>query len=150
AFRWHALVDYPWGELVKEWLAAQAAVKVGNFGPLVIFFQKRCALMRSEHTVQDTDLPFTRIQMVDTDPKAKAWPGEVMRFLTADRQEEEMYYVTVRAWARGTGESRRLWWGKLYGETAIEELRERYAVPQNCVVVDSGHWAKRSEEHTSE
>src|SRR5690606_989743 len=57
-------------------------------------------------------------------------------------QEEEMYYVTVRAWARGTGESRRLWWGKLYGETAIEELRERYAVPQNCVVVDSGHWAK--------
>jgi hypothetical protein len=142
AFRWHGLIDYPWRELVKIWLAAQEAKHVGNFKPLVIFFQKYCALMRSERTVHDTDLPFARIRMEDTPPDAKSWPGEVMRFLTADRQSEDVYWVTIRAWARGTGESRRLWFGRLYSEAAIEEKRTEFAVPTNCTVVDSGYRPK--------
>src|SRR5438045_2587593 len=40
-FRWHSLIDYPWAELVKEWLGAQEAKHVGNFAPLVNFLQKR-------------------------------------------------------------------------------------------------------------
>lgn len=142
SFRWHALIDYPWQELVKEWLAAQAAKHVGNFKPLVMFFQKRCALMRSERTVHDTDLPFARIKMADTPPAEKAWPDEAMRFLTADRQSEDVYWVTIRAWARGTGESRRLWFGRLYSEADIEAKRIEYNVPANCTVVDSGYRPK--------
>lgn len=142
SFRWHALVDYPWHELVKEWLSAMEAKHVGNFKPMVIFFQKRCALMRSERTVHDTDLPFARMRMEQTAPTDKAWPGEVMRFLTADRQSEDVYWVTIRAWARGTGESRRLWFGKLYSEVDIESKRIEYAVSTNCTIVDSGYRPK--------
>jgi len=142
SFRWHALVDYPWDELVKEWLAAQDAKRVGNFKPLVNFFQKRCAMMRSERTVHDTDLPFARMKFEQPAPADKAWPGEAMRFLTADRQSEDIYWVLIRAWAKGTGESRRLWFGRLYSEAAIEAKRAEYAVPVNCTVVDSGYRPK--------
>jgi hypothetical protein len=141
AFRWHALVDYPWGELVKEWLAAQEAVRVGNYTPLVNFFQKRCALMRSERSVHDAELPFARAKIDLLDPKEKAWPEEVARFLTADRQSEDVYWVTVRAWAK-TGESRRLWFGRLYSEVDIEAKRAEFNVPADCTVVDSGYRPK--------
>jgi hypothetical protein len=142
SFRWHALIDYPWQELVKEWLAAMDAKRVGNFKPLVNFFQKRCALMRSERTVHDSDLPFARIQMEDTKPGEKLWEGEAMRFLTADRQDENVYWVVIRAWARGTGESRRVWFGQCFSESDIEAKRVEYGVPKNCTVIDSGHWSK--------
>ena len=54
--------------------------------------------MRSDDRY-DTDLPFARIAMDLSDPKAKAFDGEVKRFLSADRQGEDVYWVTVRAWA---------------------------------------------------
>lgn len=141
SFRWHALIDYPWRELVKEWLSAQEAKHVGNLKPLVNFLQKRCALMRSERSVHDTDLPFTRVAMDLTDPKAKAFEGEVKRFLSADRQGEDVYWVTVRAWSK-TGESRRLWFGRCYSEADIEAKRIEFGVPPNCTVVDSGYRPK--------
>lgn len=141
SFRWHALIDYPWVELVKEWLAAQEAKHVGNFAPLVNFFQKRCALMRSERTVHETDIPFARVAINLGDPKDKAWPEEAARCLTADRQSEDVYWVTVRAWAR-TGESRRLWFGRLYSEAAIEEKRLEFGVNPDCTLIDSGYRPK--------
>jgi hypothetical protein len=141
SFRWHGLIDYPWDFLLRKWLEAQDAKRVGNFKPLVIFFQKYCALMRSERTVHDSDLSFARLKLEVTDPKLKLWPDEHMRFLTADRQEEQTYWVMIRAWSK-TGESRRIFYGKVHGEAAIEALRVQYAVPKTCTVVDSGHWAK--------
>jgi len=135
SFRWHALIDYPWAELVKEWLAAQEAKHVGNFAPLVNFLQKRCAEMRSERTVHDVDLPFARVRI---DGK---WPDEAVRFLTVDRQTEDTYWAMVRSWSK-TGESRRLWYGKLYGEAAIEAKRIEFGVVPDCTVVDSGFQPK--------
>ena len=140
SFRWHSLIDYPWAELVKEWLAAQEAKRVGNFAPLVNFFQKRCALMRSERTIHDTDLPFARATINIAAPGQKL-EGELARFLTADRQTEDTYWVTVRAWF-ANGESRRLWFGRLYSEAAIEEKRIEWAVQPDCTVVDSGYRPK--------
>lgn len=141
SFRWHALIDYPWAELVKEWLSAQEAKHVGNFAPLVNFFQKRCALMRSERTIHDTDLPFARARIESTDPKAKAWPDEKARFMTADRQSEDTYWVLVHGWG-DNGETRRLWYGQLFSEAAIEEKRIEFAVNADCTVIDSGYKPK--------
>ncbi len=142
SFRWHCLIDYPWEELVKEWIAAQLAVKVGNFIPLVKFFQKRCALMRSERTVHDSDQAFARMAYEVTAPDAKLWPGEHARFLTADRQEQDEYWVSIRAWAKDTGESRRVYFGRCFSEADIEELRIKYGVAKNCTVIDSGYRPK--------
>ena len=142
SFRWHALIDYPWAALDKEWLTAQEAKHVGNFAPLINFFQKRCALMRSERSAHDLDLPFARAPIVfNSDKGEKTWPDEVDRFLTADRQSEDTYWVMVRAWAK-SGESRRLYYGKVYSEAAIEAKRVEFGVRSNCVVVDSGYRPK--------
>lgn len=142
SFRWHALIDYPWHELVKLWLAAQDAKRVGNFAPLVQFFQKYCALMRSERTVHDTDLPFARAKLEMTSPSAKAWPEEHTRFMTGDRQSEDTYWVTIRGWAKGTGETRRIWFGRCFSEADIEAKRNEYAVAKNATVIDSGYRPK--------
>lgn len=139
SFRWHALIDYPWAELVREWLAAQEAKHVGNFAPLVTFFQKRCALMRSERSVHDTDLPFARIKM--SAPGADKIEGELCRFLTADRQGEDVYWVVARAWFAG-GESRRLWFGRVFSEAAIEAKRIELGIAPDCTIVDSGYRPK--------
>ena len=140
-FRWHAIIDYPWAELVVEWLAAQEAKHVGNFEPLINFFLKRCTLFRSERTIHDRDFSFATFDSQPLDPKEKAWPEEVKRFCTADRQREDVYWVMVRAWAK-TGESRRLYYGRVYGEAGVEAIRERFSVPPNCTVCDSGYMAK--------
>ncbi len=142
AFRWHALIDYPWDELVKMWLAAQEAKHVGNFAPLVNFLQKRCAEMRSERTVHDADLPFARAAIDTTKPAEKTWPDEVFRFMTVDRQSEDLYWVMIRAWAGTTGETRRLFYGSVIGEAAVEEKRIEFGVVKNCVVIDSGYMPK--------
>lgn len=140
SFRWHALIDNPWDALVKLWIEAQSAKRTGDFGPLVLFFQKYCALMRSEYSVQGTDLPFARIQMDLTNPAERSWPDEAMRFLTVDKQSEGLYWATIRAWSRA-GESRRLWFGRLYGEAAIEAKRIEYNVSPKCTVIDAGYEA---------
>lgn len=140
SFRWHALIDYPWRELVKEWLSANEAKHVGNFAPLITFFQKRCAVMRSERTIHEGNTPFARakIELKSTIDKLD---GELARFLTADRQSEDTYWVTIRAWF-ANGESRRLWFGKLYSEADIEAKRIEYGVNPDCTVVDSGYRPK--------
>jgi ribosomal protein L44E len=139
AFRWHALIDYPWDELVKEWLSAQDAKRVGNYEPMINFFRKRCALMRSERSIHDADLPFARVKIEN--PATKSWPDEVARFFTVDRQAEDTYWGMIRAWSK-TGETRRLWYGKLYGEAAIEAKRIEFGVVPDCTVVDSGYLPK--------
>lgn len=145
SFHWNALLDYPWSELVAEWLAAQRAKKAANYTPLVNFIQKRLAEMRSESTVGERDSQFATYQIDSANPlppSQRLWPGEVVRFLTIDRQTDDTYWVTVRAWAKGTGESRRVYFGKAHGEPELEELRIRYGVAPNCTVVDSGYRPK--------
>ncbi len=89
--------------------------------------------MRSERTIHDADLPFARMAIeVKSD-----WPKEAARCLTADRQTEDMYWVMVRAWS-ATGETRRLWYGKVYGEAAIEAKRIEFGVQPDCTIIDSG------------
>lgn len=142
SFHWTALIDYPWAELLKEWLAARESAHVGNVGPTVQFWQKRMADKKSEATAHEGHQSFSRIATETTDPKSKAWEGEAMRFLTVDRQAEDVYWATIRAWAKGTGESRRLWFGRLYSEHDIEQKREEYGVTPNHVGIDSGYRPK--------
>lgn len=142
SFHWNALIDYPWAELVREWLEARSAAHVGNFIPTVQFFQKRLAWHKSTSTAHEGHQAFTRIAIELEDPKEKLWPEEAARLFTLDRQAEDIYWGTIRAWARGTGESRRVWWGKLFGPAEIEAVREKYGVQRNRVLIDSGYKPK--------
>lgn len=141
-FHWNNLIDFPWRDLVLAWLLAQRAKRLGLFTPLVTFCQKQLAEFRSERSIFATAQPFARAPATTTDPKEKAWEGEAMRFGTFDRQSEDTYWGTIRAWDRNSGESRRLWFGRLYSDAAIAAVVAQYNVPANCVVVDSGYRAK--------
>jgi hypothetical protein len=145
AFHWNALIDYPWAELLKQWLAAQRARHMGNYEPLVTFIQKRLAEMASEATVHDRDQMFATFEQSAeslTAPAAKLWPEEAIRFMSIDRQGEQTYWVQIRAWAKGTGESRRVYFGRAHSEHELEALRIRYGVAKNCTVIDSGFEAR--------
>jgi hypothetical protein len=62
--------------------------------------------------------------------------------MTVDRQSEDTYWVLIRGWAQGTGESRRVWFGKLYSEADIEAKRIEFGVQYNAVAIDSGYRPK--------
>lgn len=135
SFHWRATIDFPWLDLVGWYLESLNAWKLGMPDPLIVFFQKRMAEPRSERTLLEGAVTFKRTVITADTP----WDEEAMRFLTVDRQEEDLFWLTVRAWAR-TGESRRLFFGKVFGFAAVKEIQERFKV-QN-VFVDSGYMPK--------
>lgn len=136
SFRWEAVIDYPWDELVELWLIACNAEHRGDFKPKLQFLQKRRAMFRDEASLLRGGLNFKRVDYeINSD-----WPEERARFATFDRQEEDVFWGTVRAWS---GErTRRLWFGKVYGESAIKEKVEEYKVKPNRVGIDSGFQPK--------
>jgi hypothetical protein len=139
SFRWTAIMDFPWAELVKLWLSAIDAKKVGNYVPLIAFFQKRMALMRSENSMHDVDLPFKRVPKKEVSRELQ--PGELDRFLTFDRQAEDVFWVQARSWFVG-GRSNRLWAGRLFSFEDIEAKRIELGIEPNCVAGDSGYKPK--------
>jgi hypothetical protein len=131
SFHWSAIIDFPWVELVSQFLAAANAQKQGILGPMIQFFQKRMAEPKSEASVIGSTHELKRTAY---DVQAD-WPEEVIRFMTVDRQEEDLYWVMVRAWS-ADGKSRRLWWGKLFGEAEIVAKAAEFKCLN--VFVDSG------------
>ena len=72
----------------------------------------------------------------------KPTPDEKARCLTADRQSEDTYWVMIRAWTKTGGQTRRLYYGRVFSEVEIEALREKYNVPTDCTLIDSGYRPK--------
>lgn len=144
SYHWTAVIDYPWRELVTEWLNARMASSYGNHEPTIQFFQKRMAEPKSEKTAHVGLQEFAR------QVEGEKFADGSVRFLTADRQSEDVYWVTVREWEieesdgekKGTGKSRRVWWGKLYSEADIEAKRVEHGVAPQRTFVDSGYRPK--------
>lgn len=144
SFHWTAVIDYPWRELLVEWFAARRAARFGNHEPTIQFCQKRLAEPKSEKTAH------VGLQTFAREIDGEVWADGSPRFLTADRQSEDTYWVTVREWEvaddagkmRGTGKSRRIWWGRLYSEADIEEKRIGCKVQPRHTFIDSGYRPK--------
>ena len=133
SFHYTAVIDYPWDELVDLYLQAINSWKMGVSEPLIQFFQKRMAEPKSERLLLEEGTNFrTQKYEINSD-----WEDESERVLTADRQAEDVYWVMVRGWAK-TGESRRLWFGKLFSGSEIEAKRSEYKVHPKRVLIDSG------------
>lgn len=136
SYHWEAVIDFPWDELVELWLDACNAEKRGDLKPKIQFFQKRRAMFKDEESLLKGGLHFRRSAYeINSD-----WPEEKARFLSVDRQEEDMFWWTVRAWSEE--KSRRLGFGKAYGFAALEELRLKFKVAENHVVIDSNFLPK--------
>lgn len=136
SFHWETVVDYPWDELVGLWLDACNAFERGNLTPKLQFYQKRRAQFIDADTLLKGALHFHKVEY----ELNSEWPEEKSRFLTVDRQDEDAYWWTVRAWSDTV--TRRLGFGKCYGETGIKEVQERFKVKPNRVMIDSGFMPK--------
>ena len=149
SYHWNALIDYPWSELLQEWLNARRQAAFGNHEPTIQFAQKRLAEPKSERSVHEGTLNFSRVEITDA-----KWEEEVARFVTVDRQSEDTYWLTARSWAKGSRESRRLTFRKCYSEAdiiaAVEEIKptrlqvmiESRPVQILAVFIDSGYQPK--------
>ena len=136
SFHWEAVIDFPWDELVFLWLDACNAFTRGNIRPKLQFYQKRRAMFKDEASLLRGGLHFTRSAYeVNTD-----WPEEIARFMTVDKQQEGLYWVTVRAWSKA--KSRRLMFRKCYGEAELQAAQKEFKVQPNGVFVDSGYEPK--------
>jgi hypothetical protein len=136
SFHWETVIDFPWDELIELWLSACNAEKRGDLRPKIQFYQKRRAMFKDEESLLKGGLHFSRSEY----EVITKWADELGRFLTVDRQEEDMFWWTVRAWS--SGKSRRLAFGKCYGFAKLEELRKEWQVQPNHVFVDSGFLPK--------
>ncbi len=132
-FHWPAIIDYPWVILVDMYLQAVNAWRMGNPTPLIQFFQKRMAEMKSENSLLE-ELSFGIRATYEIN---SAWPDEHVRLMTIDRQAEDVFWWTVRAWSK-RGVSRRIAFGKAFGATELEEMRHRHQVEPHQTFIDSG------------
>jgi hypothetical protein len=136
SYHWPGTIDWPWVELVDKFLQAVNARKQGNLTPLIEFFQKYMAENKSEMSILESVVSFSR-EVYDLRTK---WSDELARFFTVDVQET-VYWATVRQWSKD-GRSRRLWFGRLTSYADIEQKREEYGVKPVLTALDSGHKAK--------
>lgn len=130
-FHWESVIDFPWDELVTLWLDAANAFNRGDFKPKMQFYQKRRAIFKDEEALLRGSVQLRRIAYEIN----SEWPDEKIRFLTLDRQDEDQFWWTVRAWSNER--SRRLGFGKAYGFAECEALREKFKVQPNHTFCDS-------------
>jgi hypothetical protein len=136
-FHWTSIIDFPWEELVDMYLQAVNAWRLGNPTQLIQFFQKRTAEMKSENSLIE-EMSFAVRSTYEIDSK---WPDEVVRIMTVDRQDEDVYWWTIRAWAKD-GRSRRLGFGKAFSPAELETVRDKNQVEAQHVLIDSGYRPK--------
>ncbi len=136
-FHWTAVIDSPWENLVDLYLQAVNAWRMGNPTPLIQFFQKRTAEMKSENSLIE-EMSFRVQTTYNIDDK---WAHEHYRLMTIDRQKEDVYWYTVRTWAKD-GRNRRIEFGKALGAPELENIRERLKVQPHHTLIDSRYRPK--------
>lgn len=136
-FHWTSAIDFPWEDLVDMYLQAVNAWRMGNPTQLIQFFQKRSAEMKSESSlIEEMSFGVRATYEIDSE-----WPEEAVRIMTIDRQIEDVFWWTVRAWSK-RGKSRRLAFGKAFGFPELEKLRDENKVESCHTLCDSGYKPK--------
>ena len=131
SFRWQGVIDYPWDYLVELWLESCNAFDHGDPEPKLQFYHKRFPRLIDLEGLMRGGLHLKRVEYdVNT-----AWPEEVARYLTIDRQERDVFWWQVRAWSRKV--SRRIGFGKAFSFEELEALRKKHKVKPERTFCDS-------------
>jgi hypothetical protein len=143
-YRWSRVSVYwsRWADIIKTRNIAINALKFGNKDPYIMYVQ------RVEADFWD---PLNRplinsVPVVDGLKKNIGWTeGLSVRIMTVDKQagktkydEAPHYKVIIRDWKPNL-DSRLVWEGSVLTDEELDELREKYSVYPEYVIVDSGH-----------
>ena len=132
-FRWNSIIDSQWSDVATMYLEAVNARHLGIYDPLIKFNQKQLALPMDESSMMDSSFEIVRAQYDIQSPD-----GEVMRLMTVDRQEEDVFWVLICSWTKD--ECRKLWYGRCFGFSEISALQSTWKCSN--VWIDSGYKPK--------
>jgi hypothetical protein len=121
--------------MVSEFLEAINLLRMGLPEKIIQFFQKSMAEPKSEASVNEGQVDFTKMKY----DMATKESDDFMVVMTVDRQEEDLYWVMIRAWKRD-GHSRRVWAGKCYSRAELKAKADEWKAAN--VFVDSGYQPK--------
>lgn len=124
SFHWEAVIMDNWRDLVELWLNACNAANRGNYLPKIQFYQKYRAMFMDEALIMRQDRRFGRL-VVETQSD---WPDEYARFMSIDKQMEDVYWYLICAWSKD-GRVRRLSFGRAYGVAELDEISKTFKVP---------------------
>jgi hypothetical protein len=125
-----------WADLAKEFLQAMDTFQRGVIDPLQSFVTDRLGEPWNDvAALTGFDLRRQRYEIMET------WPEEFIRFLTIDVQDEGVFWCVVRAWKK-TGESRRLYFGRLLSWTELRAKQQEFKVADNHVLCDAAFNSK--------
>lgn len=136
-FHWEAVIDFPWNELVAEWLAAKKAQALGNYEPLKIFIQKRLA----DHDNPSGASPHAIVHEFATFEDGQEWPEAGPIIMTVDVQRTH-YWVMVAQVSKVGGVVRRLFFGKAESDASVDDIRSRFKPHFSAVDVN---WKKNKD-----
>jgi len=145
SFEWNALIApwVSWRSVLEEYMNAILAARQDppDLEPLKAFYNETLGMSWTEALGIVDDYGFLEDRKDDYD-FGEAWPEEERRFMSADRQEEggEHYWWLIRAFGPN-GASRLVAYGRAETTEQLEEIRERYSVPLQYAIMDSGHRA---------
>ena len=132
SMRFSGIIVRDWAQMVLKFLNAQGAVRTGNIEPLKEFTQKDL----TEPWCEKQTEPEPAVEIYTP---SEEWPDETHRFMTVDRQADELHWVVIRAWNSRTMESRRLYFGKAHGENELRKLQLDWRIKDTFVFIDSGY-----------
>lgn len=136
SYHWNSLVSVPLTDLVKEWLTADAMHKLGDITLKKEFLQKKLAVFYAdEMTDRVIELQVSGYQMGDS------YSNETDRIMTVDCQEgigddTPHFWVAVRGWVKGIGDSGLIWAGRIELEDDLVEAQDKFEVEDKFVAVD--------------
>jgi len=142
SFEWNALIPpwVSWRSILEEYLNAVAAARQDppDLDPLKAFYNETLGMSWNEALGIVDNYGFLEDRKDDYE-FGEAWPEEERRFISADRQEEggEHYWWLIRAFGP-MGASRLIAYGRAETTEQLEEIRQRYNVPLQYAMIDSG------------
>jgi hypothetical protein len=120
-FHWEAVIDYPWRDLVIEWLAAKKSQAMGDYEKLKTFIQKRCA----DHDNPNGKNPHALVYEFRRFDPCEQREGQGVVIASIDVQHRN-YWMMVAEVSKKGGEVRRLWYGRCNEDSDVDAVLEKY------------------------
>jgi phage terminase large subunit GpA-like protein len=144
SWTWSAILPrwVEWRSIALEEINARRALRIGDKGPLrVLMNETFCKPAEEEDTNPDVSIRHFPYKQRAIDDVKRKEPGEVSRFLTVDRGDEQgddHRWICLRAWFQD-GASRLLYYGKIHTTDNVRAFQLEAEVEDRFVMQDSGY-----------
>jgi hypothetical protein len=130
-----------WFTLVREFLSARRAWKLGDREPWFQFVTQRQSRFWKDEMEKDESHLQTSLYSLKSFAAGQRIEDEAVRFMTVDVQKDH-YWVVIRAWKFG-GESRLINFAHVMTEQELRTMQQTFGVEDRFVFIDSGYDSTR-------